>query len=81
MRALQVAVAAAHTDAGQEALWKLGGTLGDERPAVSVAIPNGPSSLRSAPPSLPGRRSGSGTGASSARSTPGACCCAGGSGT
>jgi proteasome accessory factor B len=42
MRALQVAVAAAHTDAGQEALWKLGGTLGDERPAVSVAIPERP---------------------------------------
>jgi proteasome accessory factor B len=42
MRALQVAVAAAHTDAGQEALWKLGGTLGDQRPAVSVAIPERP---------------------------------------
>jgi proteasome accessory factor B len=42
MRALQVAVAAVHTDAGQHALWKLGGTLGDERPAVSVVIPERP---------------------------------------
>ena len=42
MRALQVAVAAVRTDAGQEALWKLGGTLGGERPAVSVVIPERP---------------------------------------
>ena len=42
MRALQVAVAAARTDSGKEALWKLGGTLGDERPAVSVVIPERP---------------------------------------
>lgn len=42
MRALQVAVAAVHTDSGRDALWKLGGTLGDERPAVSVVIPERP---------------------------------------
>lgn len=42
MRALQVAVAAVRTDAGQEALWKLGGAVGDERPAVSVVIPERP---------------------------------------
>ena len=42
MRALQVAVAAVRTDAGREAIWKLGGALGDERPAVSVVIPERP---------------------------------------
>lgn len=42
MRALQVAVAAVRTDAGQEAIWKLGGALGDERPPVSVVIPERP---------------------------------------
>ncbi|HSP30298.1 MAG TPA: WYL domain-containing protein [Ilumatobacteraceae bacterium] len=42
MRALQVAVAAVRTDSGRDALWKLGGTLGDERPAVSVVIPERP---------------------------------------
>lgn len=42
MRALQVAVAAVHTDAGQEAIWKLGGALDDQRPPVSVVIPERP---------------------------------------
>ena len=39
MRALQVAVAAVRTDSGQEAIWKLGGALDDERPPVSAIIP------------------------------------------
>ena len=42
MRALQVAVAAVRTDSGQEAIWKLGGALGDERPPVSAVIPERP---------------------------------------
>lgn len=44
MRALQVAVAAVRTDssAGKDAIWKLGGALGDERPAVSAVIPERP---------------------------------------
>jgi proteasome accessory factor B len=42
MRALQVAVAAVRTDAGQEAIWKLGGALDDERPAVSAVMPQRP---------------------------------------
>ncbi len=42
MRALQVAVAAVRTDAGRDALWKLGGALGDERPPVSAVLPERP---------------------------------------
>lgn len=44
MRALQVAVAAVHTGSGlgQDAIWKLGGGLGDERPAVSAFVPDRP---------------------------------------
>jgi proteasome accessory factor B len=42
MRALQVAVAAVRTDAGRDALWKLGGALGDEVPAVSAVLPQRP---------------------------------------
>jgi len=44
MRALQVAVAAVRTGsaAGQEAIWKLGGALGDERPPVSAVVPDRP---------------------------------------
>lgn len=44
MRALQVAVAAVHTGttSGQDAIWKLGGALGDERPPVSAMIPDRP---------------------------------------
>jgi predicted DNA-binding transcriptional regulator YafY len=42
MRALQVAVAAVRTDAGRDAVWKLGGALGDERPPVSAVIPERP---------------------------------------
>jgi proteasome accessory factor B len=44
MRALQVAVAAVHTEsnAGQDAIWKLGGAVGDERPPVSAVIPDRP---------------------------------------
>lgn len=42
MRALQVAVAAVRTDAGQEAIWKLGGALDGELPAVSAVIPERP---------------------------------------
>jgi predicted DNA-binding transcriptional regulator YafY len=42
MRALQVAVAAVRTDSGQDAIWKLGGALGDEHPAVSAVIPERP---------------------------------------
>jgi proteasome accessory factor B len=44
MRALQVAVAAVRTGSnrGQEAIWKLGGALGDERLPVSAAIPDRP---------------------------------------
>ena len=44
MRALQVAVAAVHTgtSSGQDAIWKLGGALGDERPPVSAMIPDRP---------------------------------------
>jgi proteasome accessory factor B len=44
MRALQVAVAAVRTGSnlGQEAIWKLGGALVDERPPVSAVIPDRP---------------------------------------
>ncbi len=44
MRALQVAVAAVRTGSGvgQEAIWKLGGALGDARPAVSASLPDRP---------------------------------------
>ncbi len=44
MRALQVAVAAVRTGttSGQDAIWKLGGELGDERPPVSAVIPERP---------------------------------------
>jgi len=44
MRALQVAVAAVRTGSalGQEAIWKLGGTLGDVRPPVSASMPERP---------------------------------------
>lgn len=44
MRALQVAVAAVHggTSLGQDAIWKLGGTLDDDRPAVSAVVPQRP---------------------------------------
>lgn len=42
MRALQVAVAAVRSDSGREAIWKLGGALGDERPPVSAMIPERP---------------------------------------
>jgi predicted DNA-binding transcriptional regulator YafY len=44
MRALQVAVAAVRTGsaAGQEAIWKLGGALGEERPSVSAVVPDRP---------------------------------------
>jgi predicted DNA-binding transcriptional regulator YafY len=42
MRALQVAVAAVRTDAGRDALWKLGGALGDEVPPVSAVLPQRP---------------------------------------
>jgi predicted DNA-binding transcriptional regulator YafY len=42
MRALQVAVAAVRTESGQDAIWKLGGAVGDEHPAVSATIPERP---------------------------------------
>jgi proteasome accessory factor B len=44
MRALQIAVAAVRTGsgAGQEAIWKLGGALGDEPLAVSAVMPDRP---------------------------------------
>ena len=42
MRALQVAVATVRTDAGQDAIWKLGGSLGDERPPISAVLPDRP---------------------------------------
>jgi proteasome accessory factor B len=42
MRALQVAVAAVRSESGKEAIWKLGGALGDERPPVSAVIPERP---------------------------------------
>ena len=44
MRALQVAVAAVHTGSavGREAIWKLGGTLADERSPVSATMPERP---------------------------------------
>jgi predicted DNA-binding transcriptional regulator YafY len=42
MRALQVAVAAVRTDAGRDALWKLGGALVDELPPVSAVLPQRP---------------------------------------
>lgn len=44
MRALQVAVAAVRTGsaAGREAIWKLGGALGEERSAVSAVVPDRP---------------------------------------
>ena len=42
MRALQVAVAAVRTDAGRDALWKLGGALGDDQPPVSAVLPQRP---------------------------------------
>lgn len=40
MRALQVAVATVRSEAGQDAIWKLGGAIGDERPAVSAVLPD-----------------------------------------
>jgi predicted DNA-binding transcriptional regulator YafY len=44
MRALQVAVAAVRTGTGlgQEAIWKLGGALGEERLSVSAVVPDRP---------------------------------------
>lgn len=42
MRALQVAVATVRTDAGQDAIWKLGGSVGDERPPISAVLPDRP---------------------------------------
>ena len=42
MRALQVAVAAVRSEPGRHAIWKLGGALDDERPAVSAVIPERP---------------------------------------
>ncbi|BAN01798.1 putative proteasome accessory factor B [Ilumatobacter coccineus YM16-304] len=42
MRALQVAVATVRTDAGQDAIWKLGGSIGDERPPISAVLPDRP---------------------------------------
>jgi proteasome accessory factor B len=44
MRALQVAVAAVRTGSGvgQDAIWKLGGDFGSERPAVSAVLPDRP---------------------------------------
>jgi proteasome accessory factor B len=42
MRALQVAVATIRTDAGQDAIWKLGGAVGNERPSVSAVLPDRP---------------------------------------
>lgn len=42
MRALQVAVAAVRTGSGQDAIWKLGGGLDRERPAVSAVVPDRP---------------------------------------
>lgn len=44
MRALQVAVAAVRTGSGvgQEAIWKLGGALGDVSPSVSASLPERP---------------------------------------
>jgi predicted DNA-binding transcriptional regulator YafY len=44
MRSLQVAVAAVRTgsNSAQEAIWKLGGALDDERPPVSAVIPDRP---------------------------------------
>jgi predicted DNA-binding transcriptional regulator YafY len=42
MRALQVAVAAVHTDAGRDALWKLGGALDDVALPVSAVLPQRP---------------------------------------
>jgi len=37
-----VAVAAVRTESGRDAIWKLGGALGDERSAVSAVIPHRP---------------------------------------
>lgn len=42
MRALQVAVATVRTNAGQDAIWKLGGSVGDERPPISAVLPDRP---------------------------------------
>ena len=42
MRALQVAVATVRTDAGRDALWKLGGALDDAPPPVSAVLPQRP---------------------------------------
>ena len=42
VRALQVAVAAARTGAGRDAIWKLGGEVAAERPPVSAVIPDRP---------------------------------------
>jgi predicted DNA-binding transcriptional regulator YafY len=44
MRALQVAVAAVHTGSGvgQDAIWKLGGGLDDDRPAITALVPDRP---------------------------------------
>lgn len=42
MRALQIAVATVRTEAGKDAIWKLGGALDDEPPAVSAVLPDRP---------------------------------------
>ncbi|MEL6890378.1 MAG: WYL domain-containing protein [Actinomycetota bacterium] len=42
VRALQVAVATVRSDAGQHALWKLGGAVVGERPPVSAVLPERP---------------------------------------
>ena len=81
MRALQVAVAAVRTDAGRDALWKLGGALGDEAPAGRRCCRNARNSPRSAGRWPCGLRSSSSTGVSDGRSTPGGSCCAADSGT
>jgi len=42
VRALQVAVATVRSDAGQHAVWKLGGAVVGERPPVSAVLPERP---------------------------------------
>ncbi|MEM1333103.1 MAG: WYL domain-containing protein [Actinomycetota bacterium] len=42
VRALQIAVATVRSDAGRQALWKLGGAVVGERPPVSAVLPERP---------------------------------------
>ncbi len=81
MRALQVAVAAVRTDAGRDALWKLGArSVTSIRPCRRCS-PSARNSRRSVEPSPLAPRSSSPIGVSVESWIRGGCCCAADSGT